>query len=162
MTYTPVIPIANWETDRQDLNDALNAMIAAFQAVVPNVIRKQFSEIPASYTGELPLIYLGDITETIDHTGKQWGSTPFGGLRGTLFSGTIHYVDSSPDNDEANTRSNTFADYMRELFTANARILTNGILQQTGLSEAPANQGPLTGFMHLVLDFEYAIDQGRS
>jgi|GEM_PF-2684173 len=152
MPYSPVVPITKWETNRQDLNDALTAMIAAFQAVVPNVIRVQYSEIPASMTGEVPLVYLDAITETILHDK---------GLRGTTYSGSIGYIDTSPDNEEANTRANIFADYMRELFTANARVLTNGILQQTRLAEAPASQGPLTGFMHLVLDFEYVVQQGR-
>ena len=153
MTYTAVVPVTRWESNRQDLNDLLSDMIAAFQAQVPGVIRKQWSEIPASFTGETPLIYLGDLVETITHDS---------GLRVTKWAGQIGYVDTSPDNQEANTRANVFADYMRELFTANARIKPPGILAQTGLREAPATDGPLHGFMHLVLDFTFQMQEGRS
>ncbi len=152
MTYNPVVPVAFWETDRQDTNDFLSDMLAAFQAVVPGVVRKVWSEVPASASGEVPLVYLGEITESILHDS---------GLRGTTYSGVIGYVDVSPDNAEANTRANTFADYMRELFTANARIKPPGILRQSALREGTFEQGPLRGFMHLLLDWEYVIQQGR-
>lgn len=162
MTYTAVVPVTNWATYRADLNGALSDMIAAFQAQVPGVIRKQWSEIPASFTGETPLVYLGDIVETILHSGGQRSGAVSDGLRHCAFHGTIGYVDTSPDNQEANTRANTFADYMRDLFSANCRILGGGILDQTGLREAPATDGPLHGFMHLVLDWEYNIGDGRT
>lgn len=153
MTFSPIIPISNWETDRQDLNDALSAMIASFQAVVPDVVRKAWTEIPASLTGETPLIYLGDITETEHHDS---------GTRVTQFAGTLQYVDSSPDNQEANNRANTFADYFRELFTANYHLVSGrGILQQIGLREIRADQGPLRGFMALELSYTYVIQDGR-
>lgn len=154
MTYSPVVPITRWETDRQDINDFLDAMISAFQTVVPNVVRKSFSEMPETYTGELPLIYLGELVETpIVHDAS---------LRHTHYVGQIGYVDTSPDNRESNTRANTFADYMRELFTANARIKDPGILAQTGLREARIAQGPLGGFQHLILDFTFDIQEGRN
>jgi hypothetical protein len=153
MTYTVVVPTTRWETNRQDLNDALDQIVAAFQAQVPNVIRKFFSELPETYTGELPLVYLGPLTESIIHDA---------GLRQTKWNGEIGYVDTSPDNREANTRSNTFADYMREMFTANARVIPPGILQQTGLDEARAEQGALRGFMHTVLRFTYVVQEGRN
>lgn len=151
MPYSVVIP-SSWDPLRQDLNDALMAMIAGFQAVVPTAVRKAWSEIPQSYTGETPLVYLGEITEGITHDS---------GLRTSLFTGLIGYVDVSPDNQEANTRANSFADYFREVFTANARVIPPGILQETGLREAPAAEGPLTGFMHLVLDYTYKVQEGR-
>ncbi len=79
------------------------------------------------------------------------------GLRHMLFAGTVEYVDVSPDNQEANTRANSFADYMREVFAANARIYSTGILQQTGLTEFAISEGPLTGFMHLSLSYTFTI-----
>lgn len=153
MSFSPIIPITSWETDRQDLNDALMAMVAAFQGVVPGVVRKAWSEIPASLTGETPLIYLGDITEALLHDS---------GLRGTTYTGSVGYVDVAADNQEANTRANTFADYMRELFTANYHLVSGrGILQQTALREAAIDQGELRGFMHLVLEYTYVVQEGR-
>jgi hypothetical protein len=153
MTYTPVIPTTRWETNRQDINDFLDAIVVAFQGVVPNVVRKFFSDMPESYTGELPLIYLGELTETIVHDS---------GLRHTHWEGSIGYVDTSPDNQESNTRANTFADYFREVFTANARIFDPGILAQTGLREGRATQGPLGGFQHLVLSYVFDLQEGRN
>jgi hypothetical protein len=152
MTYPVVIPVT-WDPTRQIVNDFINAIIEGFQAAVPNVIRRQWSEIPATYTGEVPLIYLGDITETISHDE---------GLRKTLFTGQIGYVDVSPDNQEANTRANSFADYMREVFTANARIYSTGIFEETGLRESAISEGSMRGFMHLILDFTFNILEGRN
>ena len=152
MTYTPVIP-TTWDPTRQNINDFINAIIAGFQAAVPNVIRKQWSEIPATYAGEVPLVYLGDIVEAITHDA---------GLRVTVFTGSIGYIDVSPDNQEANTRANSFADYMREVFTANARIYSTGIFEETGLDEQPASDGPMRGFMHLVLRYTFTLQEGRN
>ena len=163
MTYSPIIPITQWETYRLDLNTALLEMIAAFQAVVPNVVRKAWSEIPASLTGEGPFIYLGDINEQISHSGADQAAPVANSLRRTVFSGTVGYVDVAADNQEANDRANTFADYMRELFTANARILGPGILVQTDLQDgSPISQGQLTGFMHLVVVWQYVVLDGRN
>ncbi len=153
MTYPVVIP-STWDPTRQKINDFLSQIIAGFQAAVPNVIRKQWSEIPATYAGENPLVYLGDITEAITHDM---------GLRRTVFTGVLGYVDRSPDNAEANTRANSFADYMREVFTANARIYSTGIFEETGLSEAPVPpDGPPRAFMHLVLTFTFTLQEGRN
>lgn len=152
MTYTPVIP-TTWDPLRQDVNEFLDAIIAAFQSAVPGVVRRRWTEIPQSYTGELPLVYLGAITEEVVFDM---------GLRITTFLGQIGYVDAAPDNQEANTRANAFADYFRETFTVNARILPPGIFQQTGLHEESATQGPLQGFMHLTLDYTYKVQEGRS
>jgi hypothetical protein len=153
VTFSPVIP-TTWDPTSQMINDFIEAIVAAFQVAVPGVIRKQWSEVPASFSGENPLIYLGDVTETIRHDM---------GTRSTLFTGTIGYVDRSPDNEEANTRSNAFRDYMREVFTANARIYSTGIFQQTSMAEAPVPpDGPPRAFMHLVLTYTFALQEGRN
>lgn len=163
MTYPVVIP-TTWDPTRQVINDFMAQIIAGFQAAVPGVIRKQWSEIPGTYAGEVPLVYLGDITEDISFTGgTSWVNAVDGyGLRQTTFTGSIGYVDVSPENQEANTRANAFADYMREVFWANARIYSTGIFQQTGLREAAAEDGPMKGFMHLVLTWTFRILEGRS
>lgn len=161
MTFTPIIP-TTWLPLRQTINDFLNAIVAGFQAQYPTVIRQQWSEIPPSFAGEVPLIFLGDIVEDIRFSGStSWSGTIDGaGLRHTVFSGTIEYVDRSPDNVEANTRANSFADYMREVFAANARIYPPGIFQQTGLTESAITDGPMTGFMHLVVTYTFTSLNG--
>ncbi len=149
-----VVPTSLWTPTRQNLNDVLGQMVAAFQAQVPGVIRKWWSEIPASYTGEVPLVYLGDVVE---HT------TFSAGLRQTIYEGFIGYVDVSPDNPEANTRANTFVDYMRELFTANIHAVSDqGVLAPAGIRELPTSQGPLHGLMHLNQDYVLQMYEGRS
>ena len=152
-TYPVVIP-TTWDPTRQIINDFIDQIIAGFQAAVPGVIRKQWSEVPAAFNGETPLIYLGDIVETITHDQ---------GLRVTLFTGQIGYVDTSQDNQESNTRANSFADFMREVFTANARVYSTGIFQETGLREAPVPpDGFVRNYQHLVLDWTFNLQEGRN
>ena len=160
MTFTPIIP-TQWLPLRQNVNDFLNAIVAAFQAQYPDVIRKQWSEYPPSYSGEVPLIFLGDINETILFSGSA-GSQVASGLRQAVLAGTVEYVDVSPDNQEANTRANSFADYMREVFTANARIYSTGIFQETGLREAAIDGGAGQSYMHLLVDYTFTIQEGRN
>ena len=59
MTFSPVIP-TTWDPTRQNINDFMTAIIAGFMAAVPGVVRKQWSELPASLTGEGPFVYLGE------------------------------------------------------------------------------------------------------
>lgn len=148
-----VVPTSLWTPTRQRLNDTLSAMVTAFQGVVVGVIRQQWSDLPPDYNGEVPLVYLGDITET---------TTFSAGLRQTIYTGFVGYVDNAPDNQEANTRANTFVDYMRELFTANIHAVSDqGVLAPAGIREVPAAQGALRAFMHLNQDFVLQMYEGR-
>lgn len=151
MTFTPVIP-TTWDPTRQAVNDFMTAIIAGFMAAVPGVIRKQWSEAPASLTGEGPFVYLGDIGETIAHDA---------GTRQTVFTGSIGYVDTIADPAETNTRCNAFADYMREVFTANARIFPTGIFQQTGLRDGTELTQGSAHLTDLLVDWTYVVLEGR-
>ena len=131
----PVVTPANLSPSRQALNDALAAIMAAFITANPTVVRRYWSELPASLNGEASFVYQGPINETITHDG---------GLRSTLFTGSLGYVDFISDPEETNTRINTFADFMREWFTANYHILVStstgpyyGVLQETALIDGP-------------------------
>ena len=161
MTYSPDIP-TTWNPTRQALNDMLSAIIAGFQAAVPGVIRKYWSEVPQSLTAEGPFVYQGSINEVITHDS---------GLRSTTFSGSIGYVDVLANPQETNTRCNAFADYMREVFTANARISVgatgtggvDGILQQVALVDGPTElvQGNAR-LTDMRLDFTFQVLEGRN
>ena len=161
MTYTVVIP-SSWNPSRQALNAILSAIIAGFQAAVPGVVRRYWSEVPASLTGEGPFVYQGAIHEAILHDA---------GTRQTVYTGSIGYVDLLTDPQETNTRENTFADYMREVFTANARISVgatgtgslDAILVQTALVDGPTEltQGSLR-FTDMRLDFTFTVLEGRN
>lgn len=147
---TPVIP-TSWQTNRQTLNNALDTIINAFIAAVPNVIRVFWSDLPSGITREGPFVYLGQLEEQITHDQ---------GTRVTLFTGYIGYVDNLVDPREANTRANVFADYMRDLFTANVADLP-GEFAQTGFVEGELAQGDIKMTDHRVLFF-YRIQEGRN
>ena len=162
MAYLPVIP-TTWNPTRQALNDMLAAIIASFQAAVPGVIRMYWSELPASLTGEGPFVYQGPINENILHDAST---------RATRYSGYIGYVDIIADPQETNTRCNAFADYMREVFTANARVSLgaagtgsiDAILAQTGITDGPSelSQGTNVRLVDMHMEFEFLVLEGRN
>jgi hypothetical protein len=152
MPFTPIIP-ASYQQDRQDLNEALEALLDAFIASTSfAIIRKFWSELPATLTGDGPFVALGDITEEIRHTE---------GLRITLYTGSIWYVDWLTDPVEYNQRVAVFADHMRDLFTANPTITGRGLLQQTGFQEGELRQGTMN-FGAPQLLFTYNVLEGRN
>lgn len=161
MSYAPVIP-QTWNPTRQALNDMLEAMIAGFIAAVPGVVRKYWSEVPSSLTGEGPFVYQGAIDERLLHDS---------GTRQTVYTGSLGYVDVLVDPQETNTRCNAFADYMREVFTANARISidaagtgsVDGILEQKQLVDGPTElvQGNAR-LTDMRLDFTFTVLEGRN
>jgi hypothetical protein len=151
MPFTPVIP-SSYQTDRQDLNDALAAIIDAFIQSEDYAVGRVFaSEMPDSFTGEGPMIVLGDITERIRHTMS---------LRITVFSGDLFYVDWFTDRAEYNRRVNTFADRMRDLFTYNVSTVNpSAELRQVGFEEGEFRQGQLV-FGAPSVKWEYTIQEG--
>lgn len=154
-TYTATIP-SNSQTDRQDLNDAMSAILAAFITVHPTVVRKYWSEVPPTIVGEGPFVYLGDITEAVAHDMQT---------RGTVFSGHIGYVDTLADMPATNRRVNVFADFMRDMFTSNSRITSQsgstGLLEQRGFQEGEITQGNAR-LTDCRLFFTYSILRGRN
>ena len=161
MVYTVVTPAVQ-NASRQALNDILSAILAAFIAANPTAARKYWSEVPQSLTGEGPFVYQGAINESILHDQ---------GTRQTVYTGSIGYVDVLADPQETNTRENTFADFMREWFTANARISVgaagtgsvDAILQQTALVDGPTElvQGNAR-LTDMRLDFTFTVLEGRN
>ena len=161
----PVVTPVNLSPSRQALNDALSAIIAAFITANPTVVRKYWSEVPQSLTGEGPFVYQGPINETISHDA---------GTRSTLFEGHIGYVDILADPQETNTRVNTFADFMREWFTANYVVLVSttvsgvptpyyGILEQTAFVDGPTElvQGAPVRLTDARVEFRFNPLEGR-
>ena len=161
MTYTVVIPPVQNAT-RQALNDILAAIIAAFMANTPGVVRKYWSEVPQSLTGEGPFVYQGPINEDLTHDS---------GIRTTTYRGSLGYVDVLADPQETNTRCNTWADFMREMFTFNARISVgatgtgsvDAVLRETRLVDGPTElvQGNAR-LTDMLLEFEFNVQEGRN
>jgi len=153
MPLNPVVIPSSYQTNRQDLDDALEAIMNAFIASNSYaIVRKFWHELPATLAGEGPFVAVADVQETIRHTE---------GLRITLFTGSMYYVDWITDPIEYNTRVNLFADQMRDLFTANPTITNRGLLQQTGFQTGELSQGNLR-FGAPQLLFTYNVQEGRS
>lgn len=149
----PVVIPSSYQTNRQDLADALQAIIDAFIASTSfAIVRKFWHELPATLMGEGPFVAIGEVVETITHTE---------GLRITLFTGSLIYVDWLTDPVEYAARVNRFSDMMRDLFTANPTITNRGLLQETGFQEAELTQGT-TRFGAPSLLFTYNVQEGRS
>lgn len=152
MTFTPILP-TSYQEDRVELIEAVQALIDAFIAQQSYAIGRIFlSELPASLTGEGPMIVLGDINEAIKHDIS---------LRTTVFSGTITWLDWLTDPGEASMRAAVFADHMRDLFTANPTITGRGLLEQVGYQEGELQQGQLA-FNAPQLLFTYTVQEGRN
>lgn len=130
MTFTPITP-SLLSTERQDCYDAIAAILDAFIAAQPTVLRKQHLTFPRTMAGEAPFVYLS-INETIAH---DWQT------RITVFTGFIGYVDTAADPDEAQDRVNAFADYMREWLTVNSRIIPNKEFRQIGFEDGERLEG---------------------
>lgn len=153
MTLNAVVIPSSYQSNRQELDDALEAIIDAFIASNSYaIVRKFWHELPRTLTGEGPFVAVLDVNETITHTE---------GLRITLFTGSLVYVDWLTDPQELNTRINTFADQMRDLFTANPTITNRGLLQQVGFRVGEMSQGNLR-FAAPELMFTYNVQEGRS
>lgn len=148
---SPVIP-TSWQTNRADIQAAIVAIVDAFIASTDYaIVRKVWHTMPQSLAGEGPFVAIGAITETVRHTE---------GLRITTFEGTLAYVDQLQDNMEVDDRINVWSDRMRDLFTANARIIPFGMLEQTGLEEGELSQGALR-FAAPTLAWRYVVQEGR-
>jgi len=153
MTLNAVVVPASYQSDRQELNDALAAIIAAFIASnAHTIVRKFWSELPATLMGEGPFVAVGDITEAIQHDHS---------LRITVYTGSLWYVDWITDPSEYNARCNTFADQMRDLFSANPTISTRGVLQQVGFRDGELRQGTATFGAPEVL-FTFNVQEGKN
>jgi len=152
MSFVPIIP-SSYQEDRVELMEAIEALIDAFIASQSYAIGRIFwSELPASLTGEGPMIVLGDINEAIKHDIS---------LRTTVWTGTVTWVDWLSDPGEASLRASVFADHMRDLFTANPTITGRGLLEQVGFLEAELRQGQLVLNAPQVL-FTYTVQEGRN
>lgn len=152
MSFVPIIP-SSYQEDRVELTEAIQALIDAFIASQSYTIGRIFwSELPASLTGEGPMIVLGDMNEAIKHDIS---------LRTTVWTGTITWVDWLSSPDEASHRASVFADHMRDLFTANPTITGRGLLEQVGFQEAELRQGTLVMNAPQVL-FTYTVQEGRN
>lgn len=162
MTITAVLP-SQHQTNRKDVHDLLISMADAWitycraNHVAEGAVRAAWHHLPEDLTGEGPFTYIGDISEAVSHDQ---------GLRLTVFTGTVGYVDVLTDPMETDDRVNAFSDYMRDIFTANARTCEVGtgrssMFQQIGARDASdLHEGPAP-FAHFVVDWTFTVQEGR-
>lgn len=149
---TPVIP-SSYQTNRQDLCDALEALIDAFIVSENYEIGRVFlMDMPDTFTAEGPTIAIGEITESVVHDMQT---------RTTTFSGSLFWLDVFPSHEEYRARVNTWADHMRDLFTENPSIVNaaSGVLEQVAFMEDERQQGAFTIAAPHV-DFVFRIQEG--
>lgn len=163
MTITAVIP-TTFQRDRQDVHDLLNAIAAGwiaycranFTGTAAGIVRASWHTLPESLDGEGPFVYISEITERIVHDY---------GTRTTTFEGGLGYVDVLSDPEETDTRINAFSDYMRDVFTYNARTIESdtgrsGMFEETeAMDENPLREGPYP-YGHFMIRWRYVVQGG--
>lgn len=151
MTFSPVIP-SSYQSDRQDLMGALQAIVDAFIVSQSYAIGRQYqSALPDLMSAEGPLIVVGEVQETVKH---DWQT------RITTFQGTLFYVDFITDRQQVADRVDVWADHMRDLFTYNAKTVNpNAVLEQYGLQEGELTVGSLIYTAPSIL-FTYTVQGG--
>lgn len=149
-TGTVVVP-TQWQTDRQDVHSAILAMLAAFMAAYPGYIRTVHHALPASLTGEGPFLYIGDIRESLLHSGQ---------VDQRVFRGQLAYVDTISDPEEVDDRVNVLSDALTQLLIVNARMLPQGYFAQTDLDDSTElDQGPVR-MTNVVLSWMFVVNRG--
>jgi hypothetical protein len=149
---TPVVVLASdAQTWRTDVRAGVLAMLAAFQAAHPDVIRVHWANLPQTLTAEGPFVYLAPIHERISHDM---------GTRLTVLEGAFGYVDVLVVPTETADRVSVFADFMRDLCSANARMLPYGMFEQTGFAEAELGDGG-TQMTNNLATWRFTIQEGR-
>lgn len=134
----PVEIPTTYNTNREDLYRAVEALIEAFIASEDYEVGRAYRSALETLTGEVPVVVLGDVSETIVHDAQT---------RRTVFGCTMWYIDWMTSREEYIARVNRWADRIRDLFTYNARILrdeTDGELVQTSFTPGELTQGKVT------------------
>lgn len=113
--YTGTVTIADggvtWQVKtgfRQALQAGIMSVCTAFAAANPTIVRRVSSVRPKSVV-EPPLLFLGNIDEVV---------TLSQNTRTRTLTAELHYVDTVPDPDQYNTRSNFIVDAIMEPLTA--------------------------------------------
>jgi hypothetical protein len=151
MTTPTVVLASDAQTWRADVRAGVLAMLALFEAAHPGVIRIHWANLPQSLKAEGPFVYLAPIHETITHDM---------GTRITTFEGAFGYVDVLVDPMETADRVSVFADFMRDLCSANVRMLPYGMFEQTGFSEGELGEGGSQMTNNLAA-WRFVIQEGR-
>lgn len=146
----PVVIPSSYNTDREDLYEGVEALLDAFIASESYDVGRTYRSALETLTGEVPVVVLGDVTETIVHDIQT---------RRTVFGCTMWYIDWMTSREEYIARVNRWADRIRDLFTYNARLLETGELVQTAFTPGELAQGRVT-LGAPSITFEWRVQEG--
>jgi hypothetical protein len=113
---------------RQALQAGIMQVLTDFAAANPTIVRKVLSVRPRSFSGELPIFFLGTIGETV--TLQQ-------NTRRRELTAEVHYVDTVPDPDQYNARSNFMWDAVLEPLTSGYHAAGGTSIQEPTIEIEP-------------------------
>lgn len=119
---------------RQDVNDALAAVLTSFQSANPGLLRHVYTERPGSFaTGELPCAWVDAEPETISYTA---------GTRTRTIGATVGIADASPEAEEFSDRINFLVDALVDAYTAAyAQAGPGSLLQLSAVQDVDIPEG---------------------
>ena len=160
--WPPLSADQAFQTNRQDIHALILAIADSYIAyciansVVNGIVRAKWHALPETLDGEGPFVYLSEIRERITNSAEGYG------VRVTEFTGGLGYVDVLSDPMETDDRVNAFSDYMRDYFTANARTLGRGLLTEEDAEDRPDLTQGTTPYAHFMVNWKFAIQEGRT
>lgn len=159
--YTGTVTIADggvtWQVKtgfRMAFQDGIMSVCTAFAAANPTIVRRVSSVRPRSMQGELPVLWLGTIDETV---ALQQNT------RRRDLTAELHYVDTVPDPDQYNSRSNFLVDAILEPLTAGFHAAGGASIMEPTLEVEPRDldEGG-TLYPEVVFTIRGYITEGRT
>ena len=161
MTIIATIP-STFQSDREDVHSLVIAIADAWIAycqtngIAQGIVRERWHTLPESLTGDGPFVYVSEITEQITHDMNT---------RETIFEGGLGYVDIRSDPEETDARVNAFADYMRDVFTANVQTIQlatgrSGVFEEVRAANVPPLHESQVYLEHFMVNWEYTVSGG--
>ena len=135
---------------RQAIQYGIYALVTAFSAANPTIVRSVRTVRPPSFASStsLPVFFMGDLNESITHAD---------GVRTRIVSGfSCYLVDQLGTIDDSNDRMNFAADVLTDLFTANYHAISGtSIFQHTSTSDFEYPD-PKASVVYPALEFTFA------
>jgi hypothetical protein len=134
-------------TFRSDVAGAIQTLLTTYQTANPTLLRQVHRSRPSQVT-ETPSSWIGEITETLQHTS---------GVRFRRFSIPVIVVDMLADNSETLNRLDDLVDALVDVFTANPQVIANTLIEPVAVSEVEID-GPYHG---VAISVSGQIQEGR-
>lgn len=144
-------------TFRQDVRAGILAVLRAFQAANPDLVRQVWAVRPESDTlGDLPSLAVGDLTESV--------ATQNGVRQRRMEAFTVTVTDVVPVNAEAAARGDLIVDALMDFLTAAYHAASGtSIVEPVGVLDAGSRdgEGQNLALYTQVITFRAYIAEGR-